>query len=369
MKSHRAKTAALADRASSTALALLGAMHIFILAMTFVLILIAQSSAQNTAQKTANGPSCGGSNILVELADSDPATLNKINAEAAAVAFGQNLLFKLEKSGVEPSYLFGTMHITDPRVVALPKSAQDAFDQTDTVAIESTEILDPAQAQITLMSKPELTMFTGSERLSDYLGEDDKKMLAEGLAQRGLQLALIDRMKPWLLTGMLALPECEFARKQAGEAFLDLALAQSAKAQGKTLIGLESLIEQFDAMASLPMKFHVQGLVDTIALGDTVDDVLETMIILYTEGKIGTVWPMLRATSEQYGISTPEAVAGYAQFEETMVTTRNLTMLERSLPILENGNAFIAVGALHLPGEKGLAQLYENAGYTVTPIE
>lgn len=365
MENYRAKTAAIADRASSTALAFLGAMHIFILALTFTLILIAQSSAQDAA----NELSCSGSNILVELAETDPATLKKINDEAAEVPFGQSLLFKLEKSGQEPSYLFGTMHLTDPRVVSLPQAAQDVFDQTDTVAIESTEILDPVQAQVTLMSKPELTMFTGDERLSDYLAEDDKKILAQGLAERGLQLALIDRMKPWLLSGMLALPECEFARKQAGEPFLDLALAQSAKAQGKTLVGLETLIEQFDAIASLPMKFHVQGLVDTIALGDQVDDVLETMIVLYTEGKIGTVWPMLRATSEQYGTSTPEAVAGYAQFEETMVHTRNLTMLERSLPILEKGNAFIAVGALHLPGEKGLARLYQNAGYTVTPLK
>lgn len=365
MKNHRVNTIAIADRASSTALAVLGAVHVLILALTFILIFIAQSNAQ----EAANGPSCEGSNILVELAETDPAMLEKIHAEAAEVPFGQSLLFKLEKQGQAASYLFGTMHMTDPRVVALPKSAQDAFDQTDIVAIESTEILDPAQAQITLMSKPELTMFTGSERLSDYLAEDDKKVLAEGLAERGLQLALIDRMKPWLLSGMLALPECEFARKQAGEAFLDLALAQSAKAQGKELIGLETLIEQFDAMASLPMKFHVQGLVDTIALGDTVDDVLETMIVLYTEGKIGTVWPMLRATSEQYGTSTPEAIAGYAQFEETMVNTRNLTMLQRSLPILEKGNAFIAVGALHLPGEKGLARLYQNAGYTVTPVK
>lgn len=364
MNKHLTKAAAIADRTSTTTLAILGAMHVFVLALTFMLIFIAQSHAQDTA----NGPSCGGSNLLVELASNDPAALKKINEEAAQVPFGQSLLYKLEKAGQEPSYLFGTMHMTDPRVVSLPTAAQDAFDQSDIVAIESTEILDPAQAQITLMSKPELTMFIGNERLSDYLADGDKKLLSDGLAERGLQLALIDRMKPWLLTGMLALPDCEFSRKQAGDAFLDLALAQDAEAQGKTLVGLETLIEQFDAMASLPMKFHVQGLVDTIALGDTVDDVLETMIVLYTEGKTGTVWPMLRAISEQYGASTPEAAAGYAQFEETMVNTRNITMLERSLPILENGNAFIAVGALHLPGEKGLARLYENAGYIVTPV-
>ncbi len=365
MKNQQSRVASVADYAASTALYALGVLHIVVIAVTMMLILI----AQGRAEEQANGPSCGGKNLLTEMALTDPEALEEIEAEAAKVPFGQNLLFKLEKAGREPSYLFGTMHMTDPRVVDMPAKAQQAFENSDIVAIESTEILDPAQAQITLISKPELTMFLGDDRLSNYLDDDSRKVLADGLAERGLQLALIDRMKPWLLSGMLALPECEFTRKQAGAPFLDLALAQNAEAQGKTLVGLETLIEQFDALASLPMEFHVQGLVDTLALGDQVDDVLETMIVLYTEGKTGTVWPMLRAMSAQLGDSTPDAGAGYVKFEETMVNTRNLNMFERSLPLVEQGNAFIAVGALHLPGEKGLAQLYQSAGYTVTPLK
>ena len=31
-------------------------------------------------------------------------------------------------------------------------------------------------------------------------------------------------------------------------------------------------------------------------------------------------------------------------------------------------SAFVAVGALHLPGEQGLVQLLRDAGYTVTAI-
>ncbi len=365
MKDQQSKAASVAEVAAATALYALGVLHIVVIAVTMMLIMMAQSRAQDQA----NGPSCGGKNLLAEMARTDPETLKNIEAKAAEVAFGQNILFKLEKAGREPSYLFGTMHMTDPRVVSMPTMAQKAFDNSEIVAIESTEILDPAQAQITLISTPELTMFLGDDRLSNYLDDESKQVLAEGLAERGLQLALIDRMKPWLLSGMLALPECEFTRKQAGAPFLDLALAQNAEAQGKTLVGLETLIEQFNALASLPMKFHVQGLVDTIALGDQVDDVLETMIVLYTEGKIGTVWPLLRTISSQLGDSTPDAAAGYAEFEETMVNTRNRNMFDRSLSLVEQGNAFIAVGALHLPGEKGLAKLYQDAGYTVTPLK
>jgi uncharacterized protein YbaP (TraB family) len=41
-------------------------------------------------------------------------------------------------------------------------------------------------------------------------------------------------------------------------------------------------------------------------------------------------------------------------------------MAERALPFLEEGGAFIAVGALHLPGEAGLVELLRAKGYTVT---
>ncbi|WP_035266982.1 TraB/GumN family protein [Ahrensia sp. 13_GOM-1096m] len=364
MKTHHTRTAAIVDRISDASLVIIGAIHATVLAVTMLLAFTATQAKAEAPAKT-----CGGNNLMQKFAADNPERFAAIESEAAKVPFGEGLLFKLEKDGSAPSYLFGTMHMTDPRVISLPKAAQAALDGADIVAIESTEILDPAAAQVALMAKPELTMFVDDKRLSDFLNEEEKVVLAKNLAERGMQLALIDRMKPWLLTGMFALPECEFERKQAGEPFLDLALAQSAEKDGKELVGLETLIEQFDAMASLPMKFHVKGLIDTLALGDTVKDVTETMIILYTEGKTGTVWPMLRAVSDMAGQTDTASSEGYAQFEETMVNTRNKTMLKRSTPLLERGNAFIAVGALHLPGENGLAQLYKDAGYTVTAVQ
>ena len=49
-----------------------------------------------------------------------------------------------------------------------------------------------------------------------------------------------------------------------------------------------------------------------------------------------------------------------------MVVERNKTMIKSAKPIIDQGNAFIAVGALHLPGPDGLIELLRKAGYTVT---
>lgn len=360
MEKLTSRATAIADRASAPIIAIMSAVHITVLVVTLILAFMVSAKAQETAL-------CSGENLMGEMAKTNPAKLAEIEAKAAKVPFGNGLLFKLEKNGQAPSYLFGTMHLTDPRVLTMPDAAQKALDAASIVAIESTEVLDPAKAQMALLANPELTMFTDEQRLSDFLDGADKEKLKAGLASRGIQLALVEKMKPWMLTGMLALPQCEFARKQAGESFLDLAIAENAQSNGIELVGLETFAEQFNAMASLPIKLHVQGLVETVSLGDKVNDVTETMIVLYSQGKTGTIWPMLNAVAEEAGSS--DAQEGYADFEEKMITTRNKTMIERSLPILEKGNVFVAVGALHLPGENGLAHLFKQAGYTVTAVQ
>lgn len=51
-----------------------------------------------------------------------------------------------------------------------------------------------------------------------------------------------------------------------------------------------------------------------------------------------------------------------------MIVDRNIRMAERAAPLLKTGNAFIAVGALHLIGEQGLVELFRKEGYTVTRL-
>lgn len=89
------------------------------------------------------------------------------------------------------------------------------------------------------------------------------------------------------------------------------------------------------------------------------------MIVLYTKGEIGMFWPLFRAAMPL----TAQDEAGYAAFEQAMVVERNKTMLKNSKPILAEGNAFIAVGALHLPGPEGLVEQLRQNGYTVTPVQ
>jgi uncharacterized protein YbaP (TraB family) len=43
-------------------------------------------------------------------------------------------------------------------------------------------------------------------------------------------------------------------------------------------------------------------------------------------------------------------------------------MVERMDGLLQEGDAFVAVGALHLPGRQGILQLLADRGYRVTRV-
>jgi len=346
----------LADRIAEPALKVVAALNLLLL-LSFAMVL-----ALATGQARAEIAACTGKDLLAELQQSDPAAVAKLEAKAAETLNGKGTLWKIEKDGLAPSWLFGTIHMTDPRVTSLTATAQKAYDDAKTVVIETTDILDQAKMMGELAKEPDLMMFTDGSTLTSMLSKDDAAALDAGLQQRGIPLSSVSRMKPWMLIAMVALPACEMARKAAGAKVLDDKLATDAKAAGKELVGLETANEQLRAMASLPIDFHVRGLIDTLKLGDKVDDVVETMIELYEREDVGMFWPLFEATlGEGAGLGE-----GYVEFEKVMVVKRNKVMADRSEPILAKGGAFIAVGALHLPGPEGVIEHLRSKGFTVT---
>jgi uncharacterized protein YbaP (TraB family) len=342
-----------------------------VLNLLFVAIFVATLAFSAVRAKAQDLPAaCAGKDLLAQMAREEPATLARIRAEADRVVNGKGLLWRIAKEGTPPSWLFGTMHLSDPRVVSLSAKARAAFDASSTLVVETTDVLDPAKLMAAMLADPGLTMFTDGTTLLSLVPEADRAAVEAALDRRGVPPATVARMKPWMISAMVSLPACELARKAAGAPVLDMQLAQDSEAAGKALGGLETVADQLGAMASLPMDFHIRGLVDTLKLGDTVDDVIETMIVLYLGEETGLFWPFFHAALQdgEGGEGATEDAAGFAAFEEAMVTARNRTMADRAVPFVEAGGAFIAVGALHLPGEEGLVALLREKGYRVEAI-
>ena len=333
-------------------------LHLLLMASFFIVLTMATTRAQ--------AAECSGSDMVEMLEREQPELMAQIRAEAALTPNGDSLFWRVDKAGAEPSWLYGTMHVADPRVLEMSPAARDAYDQAGTVVVEAKEITNLEQAMAGIMGDPSLTMLPGNEKLSDYLDKDELALLETVLEERGLPLLFVQRMKPWLVFSILSVPDCEVSRRK-GNQFLDLKLATDALDQGKQLRGLESIEEQLAILSGMPIETQAALLADTAAMGSTLDDVFETMTRLYLDGDLTLFMPLIKsaAIGSEAGDDKESA---YAEFEQDLIDTRNHTMAERVQPILDAGSAFVAVGALHLPGEQGLVQLLRDAGYTVTAI-
>lgn len=199
--------------------------------------------------------------------------------------------------------------------------------------------------------------------MKSHIPPERREEIEQKLAERGIVLDAVAKMKPWVLTSLLALPKCERERKNDGERSLDERLALDAQAEGRNVLGLESAAEQLVAMNRMPLDFHLRNLVATVDYGDKVEDAMETTTALYLKGEIGMIMPSLRKI-------VPDSLseADYELFLKYLISDRNQVMADRAVPIIDKGNAFIAVGALHLPGKDGIIELLRAKGYRVSPL-
>ncbi|MCB8840609.1 TraB/GumN family protein [Aurantimonas sp. VKM B-3413] len=343
--------------------ALLWRMALALPGLVLLALLVGIAVAKAETKGPADDSSCHGTSLVASL--QAEGKLAGVEAEAKAVPNGEGRLFRIERPGLATSYLFGTMHLTDPRILALPTSVETAFDKADRLVIETVDVMDEKKAMAALFAHPEILNLPAGKTLADYLDPAERAAVETGLAEHGIPFQAVQTLQPWFTAMGLMLPACETSRKKEGMPVLDTELGKMAQAEGKPVEGLESAEEQLRAIASIPLDIQAESLVAMVSVADRMPDILETMTSLYLEGRIGMILPAIQAAVPEGGLIVG-AGEGYGAFEEKVVTARNYRMAERLAPFLKQGGTFAAVGALHLPGEKGLVALLREAGWTVT---
>lgn len=264
--------------------------------------------------------------------------------------FSKGLLWKLERNGSAASYLFGTMHSDDPAVVNLPSSVQEAFDQAQGVTLEIVLDSDSLLAMATALLLDE------GQTLEPIIGSGLYRRAVEVMARQGVPEILLAKMKPWAVAVTLMTPPSENGR------VLDLELYQQAVRQGKPVTGLETVDEQMGLFDRLPRQDQVALLEDTLDHLSEIEELLLELRDAYLDRDLDRLVALNDASMKD---SDPGLVE---MLNRMVVLERNHRMAERMAAHLRKGRQFIAVGALHLPGEEGLLNLLKQGGYTVTRV-
>jgi uncharacterized protein YbaP (TraB family) len=312
----------------------------------------------------AEVPVCTGRDVYQELKTTKPESAARIDAAARDTANAGPLLWRVEKPGVAASYLFGTIHLSDDRILAMTERVTAALDSADRVVLEIAD-LDPGAMATAIARNRQLLVSTNGLSLTTALNGDEARKARDAIEQAGVPGDVLGQLKPWVVTMLMALGPCERRRMAGGRVALDAAIAQRAHGRGLQVLGLETLDDQLRAMASVPDEHQLIMLRAGLALADRTEDLMETLVQLYLARKVGHVWPLQAElwTGAGFGAEALDS------FREALLTRRNKRMKEAAAPLLAKGRSFIAVGALHLSGQDGLVQLLKDQGWQVTSAE
>ena len=267
-------------------------------------------------------------------------------------AFAEGLLWRIEKNGLPASHVFGTIHLADPRVTALPAPVRERFNEARAfgmeVPLEATDLATLATRMI----------YADGRDLPSTLGAALYGRLLPELAKAGVTPDLARLFKPWAAMMLLEMPRQESAE------VLDLYLQRTAVAQGKTLFYLESVDEQIDALDGMGEGEQVALLRHTLESQPERARSIDRMREAYLRRDLAAMWRL----GEEDIAGRPDLKPLQAVFVQRLLLDRNRRMAERLQARLGGGASFVAVGALHLYGAQGVLALLQAAGYRVTRV-
>ena len=266
--------------------------------------------------------------------------------------FTQGLLWRVEKTGVAPSYVFGTIHIDDKRVTALPEPVRESFDGAQSFTMEVS--LDDAS----LLRLAERMVYDDGRTLQDATGVGLYRKIVPVMEQHGVPEALLAAFRPWAVTLMLEVPQ------QNSMEVLDFMLYQMAQEQHKPVHELETADEQIAVFEDMPEADQVTMLKDAVENYQDIPGQTEQLVQAYLARDLAQMW---RIDQQSTGDSAAVKDAN-RRLERRLLDERNARMAERMQPQLQRGGAFVAIGALHLYGARGVLELLRQRGYRVTRV-
>jgi len=265
-----------------------------------------------------------------------------------SLVYADALLWKISKGEQSPSYIFGTIHVSDPRIAALPAQVHAALNSAHVFVMEALPDLQES------MKLSEMMYFNDGKKLRDYLDDDLFKRTTNILDDYQIASESVTFMKPWAAFIIMSYPR--------GEGMpLDLQLLDIARRNGAETRGLETLSEQGRVFSSMDLESQVRLLLDTLCNYDAVNSEFETMKLLYLQRDLRALYDY----SQKYSFPGDRL---YDDLFRRLLSDRNRVMVERMQQALTGGNVFIAIGAMHLPGADGVLSLLAQQGYTITAV-
>jgi uncharacterized protein YbaP (TraB family) len=274
--------------------------------------------------------------------------------DAAPAPDNRGLLYRIDAPGKPPSWVFGTIHLNDPRVTAIPAPVMAALASSRRLAPEVVLSREDMPAFFAATAQQE-----DGRRLSEYFDADAMERLRVAIGPSAPPAAALDHLKPWVVWLML-----DRGGTISTAPSLDELLIVEARARRMTVFGLELPEEQVASLDALPQATQVALLRWAVASRHRVDADREAMI----EAWLARDLRRLAALAEAPAKADVTLAPHLREVSKHLVENRNIVMAHRLFLPLRDGHVFVAVGALHLVGPGSLLALIRAQGYRVTRV-
>ena len=273
-------------------------------------------------------------------------------AWAAKERFTHGLLWRVTKKGVAPSHVYGTIHVADPRLGELPARVHKAFEGARSLMLE---FLPDAYTKERFL---EAALLPERQTLEEIIGHEDFERALTYLQPIGLKREFVNKLKPWGVLLNLRNPRAE------GGAPQDALLLELAQARRMPLYQIEGVEEQIFTFDEFPLDSQVALLKHSLAHRDELLALSERTLEAYLSGDLARIWQL----REQFVARYPEIAPHQAIMTKRVVFDRSVVMAFRMQRQLRHGAAFVALGALHLFGDKGVLALLKQDGYRAVRV-
>lgn len=253
-----------------------------------------------------------------------------------------SLLWEISGNGLSrPSYLYGTLHLMCESDFTIKDKVKKAFDKTSKLALE-LDFDNPSEL------KAMQEMSVSKVALSTLLTPEDYQKLDILLKERvGAGASQFEHTSLTTLMSMIMFKALNCNPKMYELEFLQMALKRNME-----VLGLEKLATQITVIDS---SFSPHEVVDQLGYFDK--NYFDKLTQTYNSENLKSIYELVN--DPRFMNEKSKAI---------MLDNRNSNWVRDIPGMMKNESVFFAVGAAHLPGEKGVIQLLQKAGYTVQPI-
>jgi uncharacterized protein YbaP (TraB family) len=272
-------------------------------------------------------------------------------------------LWKVEGKGLKkPSWLFGTIHLGDKRVVTLHPNAEKAFTGADVLY---TEIDMSQENQMKIVPR---LMRKDGKKLSESIGPKLTAQLNTELKAVNpvFDITPFEALKTWGIAIRVPTLELQMRGKQP----LDAQLYSRATDAKKTTRALETIAQHLSFFESMKEAEQITLLSDMLTglKEDRANGVnsLQKLLNIYLTGDAGDI---AKFTKDEIARNDRDK-ALTDRMMKALLDDRNKCMADEAIKNLtaEPGKShFFAVGAGHYAGEGNVQSFLKKAGYRITP--